>query len=633
MLDRRTFLMTSAAFGAAGLTGCTTSATGSDTVTGASASAGGAKANSRDRQLDALLTRWFEEDLTESPEFATNLGLDVGERAALRGRLSSESLAYAAQERAKAVARHAELRRFGRRGLSEAGQLNFDIAEFRGSVATESARFPFGEIGGRPAPYVVSQLGGAYYGTPDFLDAQHPMNSKGDADFYLTRLEAFARNIDDETARFRHDVGVGVLPPDFILDNTIANLEKLRGAPAAETTLVRSITRRATEKGLGDYRSAATQIVTGPVHDALDRQIAALKAVRPATGHDAGVWRLPNGAAYYANALRFNTTTTYTPDQVHQIGLDQVRELHAQLDVLLRGQGYTKGTVGERLNALNEDPKLLWPNTDAGRAGLLQSLNEQVAEITPLLPRVFNRIPKAPLEIRRVPTAIEAGAPGGYYQGASLDGARPGAYYINLKDTKEWPKNGLKTLTYHEGVPGHHFQISTAREAGELPLYRRTQGFAAYNEGWALYSERVADELGVYADDPLGKIGFLQSYLFRAVRLVVDTGLHGKRWSREQAIRYMADNAAEPVGSATREIERYVVWPGQATPAELLRCEPGVAADQNKLSPRRMGVEVRLHRRPILVGQAPDDLRNTAAPARSGKTESTFNRWGHRHDA
>ena len=555
MLNRRAFLATSTAFGALAAAGCST------TVPSAS--------GSRDEQLDALLTRWFEEDLSDNPEFATNLGLDTGERAVLRGQLSAQSLAKAEAERAQAVRRYAELRRFGRRGLSEAAGLNYDVAEFRRSLGSIGAGFRFGEIGGRPAPYVVSQLGGAYYSTPDFLDAQHPVNDKGDADFYLTRLEAFARNIDDETRRFQHDVALGVVPPDFILDKTIGNLEKLRRTPAGETTLVRSIVRKAGEKKLGDYRVAATQIVSGPVHDALDRQIAALKAVRPRATHDAGVWRLPDGADYYAYALRFNTTTSYTPDQVHQIGLDQVRDLHAQLDTLLRGQGYTKGTVGERLNALNEEPRLLFPNTDAGRAELLASLNAQVAEITPLLPRVFNRIPKAPLEIRRVPPTIEAGAPGGYYQGASLDGSRPGAYYINLKDTHEWPKNGLKTLTYHEGVPGHHFQISTAREAGELPLYRRTQGFAAYNEGWALYSERVADELGVYADDPLGKIGFLQSYLFRAVRLVVDTGMHHKRWTREQAIRWMVENAAEPVGSATREIERYVVWPGQACAYKL----------------------------------------------------------------
>ncbi|HEY0043861.1 MAG TPA: DUF885 family protein [Allosphingosinicella sp.] len=560
MLDRRLFLLTSAAtaaLGASGLSGCATTA-----------SADAAK-GSRDEQLDALLTRWFNEDLRDAPTFATNLGLDVGELAHLRGQLGEQSLAKAEEERQQAKARYAELKRFNRRGLSEAGQLNYDIAEFRGSVASAATAFPFGEIGGRPAPYAVSQLGGAYYSTPDFLDSQHPINTKSDADFYLTRLEAFARNIDQDTERLRHDAAAGIVPPDFILDKAIGNLEKLRGTPAGETTLVRSVTRRASEKGLGDYRGAATQIVTGPVHDALDRQIAALKAVRPAASHDAGVWRLPNGAAYYANALRFNTTTSYTPDEVHQIGLDQVRNLHAQLDVLLRGQGYTMGTVGERINALNAEPKLLFPNTDAGRAELLQSLNDQIAEIAPLLPRMFNRIPKAALDIRRVPPTIEAGAPGGYYQGASLDGSRPGAYYINLKDTHEWPKNGLKTLTYHEGVPGHHFQISTAREAGELPLYRRTQGFSAYNEGWALYSERVADELGVYADDPLGKIGYLQSYLFRATRLVVDTGMHAKRWSREQAIQWMVDNAAEPVGSATREIERYVVWPGQACSYKL----------------------------------------------------------------
>jgi uncharacterized protein (DUF885 family) len=556
LVDRRTFLLSTAAFGAAGLTGCAT-------ATGEGA------AGTRDQQLDALLTRWFNEDLRENPSFATNLGLDVGELAHLRGEFSGQSVAAAEERRAKAVARYQELRRFGRRGLSEAGQLNYDVAEFRRSVDAEGARFGFGEIGGRPAPYVLSQLGGAYYQGPDFLDSQHPINTKGDADYYLTRLGAFARNLNDETARLQNDAARGLIAPDFVLDKTIANLEQLRRTPANETTLVSSIVRRAREKDLGDYGEAARQVVTGPIHDALDRQIAALKAIRPRATHDAGVWRLPDGAEYYRYALRFNTTTDYTPEQIHQIGLDQVRDLHVRLDTLLRAQGYTKGTVGDRLNAMNKEQRFLFANTDKGRADLLASLNKQVAEIAPLLPRVFRTLPKAAVEIRRVPVGIEAGAPGGYYQGASLDGSRPGAYYINLKDTHEWPSLGLPTLTYHEAVPGHHFQITVSREAGELPLYRRTGGFAAYNEGWALYAERVADELGVYADDPFGKIGFLQSYLFRAVRLVVDTGIHHKRWSREQAIRYMVDNAAEPEGSATREIERYSVWPGQANAYKL----------------------------------------------------------------
>jgi len=231
---------------------------------------------------------------------------------------------------------------------------------------------------------------------------------------------------------------------------------------------------------------------------------------------------------------------------------------------LLRAAGYSQGSVGARINAMNVDPRYLFPNNEEGRTALLAQLNAYVADIRPRLPRLFNTIPRAQLEIHRVPPAIEAGAPGGYYQGGPLDGSRPGIYYINLKDTADWPKMGLKTLTYHEGIPGHHFQISIAREAGALPIYRRAGGFSAYAEGWALYAERLAGELGVYDDDPRGRIGYLQSYLFRAVRLVVDSGLHHHRWSREQAIRYMIDNAAEPEGSAIREIERYCVWPGQA---------------------------------------------------------------------
>jgi uncharacterized protein (DUF885 family) len=556
MFDRRTFLVTSTAFGALAASGCATRPAG--------------EAGTADQRLDAMLSTWFEEDLRDSPEFATNLGLDVGDKAALRGRLGEESLAKAAAERAEAVRRLSEMRGLGRRGLSETGRLNYDIAEFRQSVDAEGARFEYGEVGGRPAPYVLSQLGGAYYSVPDFLDSQHPVQTQADADYYLTRLQDFARNIDQETERLRHDVNVGVIPPDFVLDKTIGNVEKLRRTPAAETTLVQSIARRAKEKGLPDYGRAATQLVSGPIAEALDRQLAELRRIRPRATHEAGAWRLPEGEAFYRYGLRYNTTTNYTPEQIHQIGLDQVRDLQSRIDVLLRSQGYTKGTVGERMSALNKEERFLYPNTDAGRAELIASLNAQVAELMPLLPRVFATMPKnARVDIKRVPPAIEAGAPGGYAQGPSLDGSRPGAYYINLKDTHEWPKWSLPTLTWHEAVPGHVFQGTIAREQGELPLYRRTRGFAAYNEGWALYAERVADELGVYADDPFGKIGYLQSYLFRAVRLVVDTGLHHKRWSREQAIKWMVDNAAEPEGSATREIERYVVWPGQACAYKL----------------------------------------------------------------
>jgi uncharacterized protein (DUF885 family) len=527
------------------------------------------QANARDSALDAMLSAWFQEDLKDDPETATNLGLDVGELASLRGRLEGQSIADVAEEKARAVRRHQQIQAFGRNGLSPAGELNYDIAEARWKTAANGARFSYGSAGGRPAPYVVYQIGGSYYSIPDFLDSQHPINSKQDADFYLARLEHYAQILNQETERVQADAAKGVIPPDFVLDKTIPNLEALRATPADQSTLVRSIVRRAGEKNLGDYGAVAARIVSGPVAQAYERQIAALKAIRPKAVHDAGVWRLPQGDELYAHGLLYNTTTTLSADEIHRIGVEQVRDLHTRLDTLLRGQGYTKGTVGERLNAMNGEERFLYPNTDEGRAKLLASLNAQVAKITPRLPRMFATLPKSKVEIRRVPLEIEAGAPGGYYQGPSLDGSRPGAYYINLKDTHEWPSLGLPTLTWHEAVPGHHFQIAIAREQGDLPLYRRAGGFSAYSEGWGLYAERVADELGVYDDEPVGRIGYLQSYLFRAVRLVVDTGIHSKRWSREQAIKYMVDNAAEPEGSAVREIERYSVWPGQACAYKL----------------------------------------------------------------
>lgn len=552
MIERRTFLMSStAALAVLGV------------ARGGVAFAQGASA--QDQKLDQMLSGWFQADLRENPTFATNLGLDVGEMAGLRGQLGEASLEEAREDRERIRSRNAELERFDRAGLTPAGELNYDIAAFRYSVSAQGTKFEYGSAGGRPAPYVVSQLGGAYYSTPDFLDTQHPLKTAQDAEYYLSRVEGFARNLDQEVERIRHDASLGVVPPDFVVDKALGNLEALRKTPPAETTVVRSIARRTGEAGIaGDWGTRAEKLVTGSVNPALDRQIAELRRIRPQATHDAGVWKLPDGEAYYDWGIRSNTTTTMTGEEIHRTGLEQVAELQGRLDGMLKAQGYTKGTVGDRLNAMNKESRFVYPNTDAGREEMLQSLNAMMADLAPRLPRVFGTIPKAAVEIRRVPVAIEAGAPGGYYQGASLDGSRPGAYYINLKDTAEWPKHSLPTLTYHEASPGHHFQISISREAGDLPLYRRVGGFSAYNEGWALYAERVADELGVYENDPFGRIGYLQSYLFRAVRLVVDSGLHHKRWSREQAIKYMVDNSAFPEGASIREIERYSVWPGQA---------------------------------------------------------------------
>ena len=253
-----------------------------------------------------------------------------------------------------------------------------------------------------------------------------------------------------------------------------------------------------------------------------------------------------------------------SPEEVHQLGVEQVADITARIDTILKAQGMRGGTVGARLTALNQDPAQLYPNTDEGRAALIASLNAQMKELDALLPQAFATLPKAKVEVVRVPELIQDGASNGYYNLAPFDGSRPALYYINLKDTHDWPKYGLASLTYHEASPGHHLQISLAQESPATPMLLKLSPFGAYTEGWALYAEQLADEMGVYEGDPLGRAGMLQSLLFRAARLVVDTGIHHKRWSREQATDYMVETIGFPRPRTQREIDRYCVSPGQA---------------------------------------------------------------------
>ncbi len=549
MIDRRRLLLTAAASAAA-------------------AAAGPAFARSEaDDRLDALLNRWFDEDVDSSPEMATNLGLDRGDRARLSSKLSDRSEQAWMADRATANARLKALADFDQTGLSRPGTINLAVAAFRAQTASTGASFDYGAAigGGRMGPYLVNQMTGSYFTVPDFMDTQHRVEDRDGAEAFLARLSGFGPNLDAETARIARDAGRGVVPPDFVIDLTLGQLKALRGQPGAEMAMIRTLERKAAALGLSGYGDRAAALVEAEVKPALDRQIAAFEALRPAAVHDAGVWRLPDGERFYAHGLKYWTTTDMTPDEVHAVGLEQVAGISAEIDAILKAQGMAEGTVGQRIDALNKDPAQLWPNTEAGKAALIESLNRQVAALEPRLPRLFGRLPRSKVEVRRVPPAIEAGAPGGYYQGPPLDGSRPGAYYINLRDTANWPKFALPTLTYHEASPGHHLQVALQRETDSLPAWRRANGFSAYNEGWALYAEAVAaDDLDVYADDPLGRVGFLMSYLFRAVRLVVDTGLHHKRWSREQAVDYMVASGAKPVNAANSEINRYCVMPGQA---------------------------------------------------------------------
>ncbi len=547
MIDRRRLLLTAAA----------TAAVAPSLAHAASGDA--------DARLNALLDGWFEADIDDNPEYATNLGLDRGARAGLSSQLTAVSPDAIRADRDKAISRWASLRAFDQTGLSQAGALNYAIAAFGRETSAETSRFAYGSGPGRPSPYIVTQLSGGYFETPDFMDNQHRVEDAAGADAFLSRLSAFAGVLDGETEKVREDAGHGVIPPDFIIDRMLPQVRTLRDTPAADLAMIKSLVRKTSALNLPGYDARAAAIVDQQIKPALARQIAALEAIRPQATHDAGVWRLPDGEAFYAAGLKSNTTTTLSAAEIHKMGKEQVAEISAEIDLILKSQGYTQGTVGERIQALNKDPAQLFPNTDAGKEELLAWLNQQVAALEPKLPSVFGRLPKTHVEIRRVPVSIQSGAPGGYYQGPPLDGSRPGAYYINLRDSGNWPKFALPTLTYHEASPGHHLQVALQRESGELPQWRRAGGFSAYNEGWALYAEAVAaNDLNAYADNPLGRVGFLMSYLFRAVRLVVDTGLHSERWSREQAVEFMAASGAKPLDASNSEINRYTVWPGQA---------------------------------------------------------------------
>jgi uncharacterized protein (DUF885 family) len=514
-------------------------------------------------RLDALLTTFINDELDRSPETITQLGLDKGDRAAAKSKLDQRSLDARAKDKADNLRRLGQLRALDRRAMSGRDAVNYDTMDFVLRVQADAdRRFAFGDMPG--SPYMISQLSGAYQEVPDFLATQHAIETSADAEAYLERLAAFATVMDQEIEKARHDAAAGAVPPDFAIDKAIVQMSALRRQPAEGASLVQSLVRRAHENGIaGDWNGRAARIYEGRVRPALDRQIALMRDFRIHATHDAGVWKLPGGKAYYDASLEYWTTTATPPAEAHQTGLDLVASLSAELDQRLKAQGLTNGSIGQRLRALFDDPSRRYPNTDAGKAQLLADLNAKVRLVQAKLPAWFGTLPKAQVEIRRVPLYLEAAAAGGYYEAGSLDGGRPGAFYINLRDTAEVPSWILPSLTYHEAIPGHHLQLSLQQQA-DLPLIRKVVWFSAYGEGWALYAEQLAAEMGMYKDDPLGRIGYLHDAMFRAVRLVVDTGLHHMRWSREQAIRYYVDTLGDPEASATTEVERYCVWPGQA---------------------------------------------------------------------
>ena len=525
-----------------------------------------AAAANQDKSVEKLLGGFSEELLVEYPESATLLGIDNGARAGLKRKLSDRS---AAGQKAIALGvsrRLDQLKSVDTAALGAAVRIDVDVMRTAHEFALEGFAFPYGDVAlldsqwsWRNAPYVVAQNTGAFLEIPGMLDEQHTVKTREDADAYLSRLEAYAGQLDGETGRLQSAAAQNVIAPDFLLDKTLNQIKLARGGDVAQWSLVTSLAKRA--KDMPGMADAAAKIAADKIAPALDRQIAELEKHRRAATGDAGVWKLPRGDEYYAWALRAGTTTRMTPEEIHQRGQEELQALQSEMDAILKKQGLTNGAVGERMTALGKDARFRFEDSDAGRAKLMAFLNGRVVDMRKRLPRAFATLVPGFFEIKRMAPEVEPGAPGAYGGPGTIDGKVPGKFWINMHTMSVFTTYNTPTLTYHESIPGHVWQ---GEYTFKLPLARSLLAFNAYSEGWALYAEQLANELGAYDEDPFGRLGYLQSIAFRACRLVVDTGLHAKRWSRKQAIEWFASTNGSSVEEVTGEVDRYCAWPGQA---------------------------------------------------------------------
>ena len=522
-------------------------------------------ATGADSAATALLEKTAETIFDDYPEAAAGLGLDKGKRAALKRRLSNRGPAGKAEAANRARTVLAKLNKLDTATLSPAVRTNVEVVRTAYQRATEGYALPYGDVatltsGWRNSPYAVAQNVGAYLDIPQLLGVDHRIDTPADADAYLARMIAYAGQIDGEAERVRAAGAMGVRLPDFALAQCLKQLEIARSGPVDQWGIVTSLAKR-TAAMPGDFAARAARIATDKIAPALARQIAALEGQKAATTSDAGMWKLPQGDAYYAWALQAATTTTMTPDEVHAMGRDELARLHARMDVILKAEGFTQGSVGARMTALSKDPRYLFAEGDPGRAEIMAYLRDKLKDIRARMPQAFETLVPGFVEVTRMSPAAEPGAPGAYGGAGSIDGKEPGRFWINLGSTSRWTRYSLPDLAYHEAIPGHAWQ---GEYTFKQPLIRTLMSFNAYSEGWGLYAEQLADELGVYDDFPAGRLGYLQSLAFRACRMVVDTGIHAKRWTRDEGIAFfITENGSNPL-EVRSEVERYCTWPGQA---------------------------------------------------------------------
>ena len=507
--------------------------------------------------------------LVGNPELFTQVGIIDGTIFDWHsGKLAAVGVKKRDDDYAMAERFARQVRQFDRAKLDRQDQLTYDILLDQWETALSFKRFDWLSSEGL---YPIAPMWGTQVQLPNFLETQDVVKNGKTARNYVKRLEATGDKLDAVTGEMLRQAQAGVVLPISLLEKAESGIKNTVSSSPEDNALVTTfLERMKSAKGVdtgeqSGLTRAAAEAVKNRIYPAYARMTAALDSQRAAASQQAaGVGRLPDGAAYYAAALKQMTTTDYTPEQVHALGLSEVARVTAEMGTLLASQGLSTGTVAERVQALHKDPRFLLPNTDEGRKQVLARYQQILDEVNARMPQYFRTVPSGKLLVERVPTSAENNVAIAYYQAAAMDGSRPGTFFANLRDVGETATWTMKTLAYHEGIPGHHFQISIAMNLKDLPLIRQEPLYSAYAEGWALYAERFASEIGMYQDDPFGDLGRLEAELFRAARLVVDTGLHAKGWTREQAITYMVTTTGMNESEVITEVERYMGNPGQA---------------------------------------------------------------------
>jgi uncharacterized protein (DUF885 family) len=514
-----------------------------------------------DARLLAFLDAAFQESIASSPQTLTSLG-----RKELYDRLNDYTPAQQERQRALSEAQLARMKtQFDLEKLSPAGQLSYRLFEYEVVQEREDWRW-------RDYGFPMSTNGSPAGALPVFLINQHRVTSVADADAYIARIRDSERAMGEISARVRSQAEKGIVPPKFNFAPVRADAKRaIAGAPfgpGADSPLLADFKKKVDALDAPADQKArliaeARAAIAGPFRNGIQTMLSTLDAIEPKAKGNHGAWSLPDGGEFYASRLRSSTTTNLSADEIHRIGLAEVARIQGEMEQIKARVGF-KGTLQQFFAHIKNGSQFKYPNTEAGRQQYLKDANVFIAQVMEKAPQYFRRLPKAPLEVRAVETWRQETAAVAFYNQPSPDGSRPGIYYVNLADMNQVLKPQIEGISYHEGAPGHHFQIALQQELQGIPMFRRFGGYGAYAEGWGLYAERLGREMGFY-QDPYSEFGHLSLELWRAVRLVTDTGIHHKRWTREQAIRYFQQNSLLSERDIVKEVERYFNWPGQAT--------------------------------------------------------------------